>query len=232
MGTVTTEALPSDLLADLGLAETPRPERLLTVTLVRFTPNVAVVRPRHPRPGDPEEMLMPVHEFFPDLAWAVGEDYVVEIVDEAPRPIVSTNRPSLVRLLLEGLCPAVRDGRVRVMGVARQPGVRAKVAVAATVPELDPVQRVIGPGGFRTRRLAVPLRGERLDVVLYDPDPIEYLRRAFAPARVESVRVEGPRQAVVLVAAHQMASAVGQGGLNTTLAGRITGWRVTVERAD
>lgn len=218
---------PSPTLAELGLMDAT-PGRLLTAELMSFSTDVALLRPLHQLPGGPAELVLPRSEFYPDLAWAIGEHYVVEQVDAQPRALVSVVRPSMLALLAETLSPETRAGSTRVMVVARQPGVRAKVAVAATVAGLDPVATVVGRAAARVRAMGVALRGERVDVVLYDEDPLVFLAHAFAPASVSAVRLVAPRVVEVIVPAHQIASAVGAGGLNTTLAGRLCGYRVTV----
>lgn len=225
-----TTTLPSTLHG-LGLLEESSTQRLLTATVTSCTPDVAVLRVDHPVAGGPTEVVMPRSEFYPDLTWAPGETYVVEQVNNDVRPLVSVTRPSLVVLLVESISPPVLDGHVRVMAVVRQPGVRAKVAVAATIADLDPVAAVVGHGAQRVEQVRTALRGERVDVIVYDADPIEFLKNAFAPAAVDEIRPltgHSGHAVEVVVPSHQIAAAVGSGGLNATLAGRLTGFHVTV----
>lgn len=222
----------SPTLAQLGLGDlAPAPDRLALGRLVSFSDDVALLRPVHEFSDSPREMLLPRSEFYPDLAWAVDETYVVEVLESGPRPLVTVNRPSTLIHLAQSLVPAARSGHVRVMAAARQPGVRAKLAVAATVEGIDPIAAVLGRAAHRVARMHDLLHGERVDVVLYDEDPTTFLRYAFAPAAVLEVRPSGPRTVDVVVAPHQMAAAVGGGGLNAVLAGRLCGVHVTVVSA-
>ena len=114
------------------------------------------------------------------------------------------------------------------MGLARSPGVRAKIAVAATVDGLDPVATIVGRGANRVRALSSLLGGERLDVVAWHGDVSVYLQNAFAPAAVNKITTLSPRDLEVMVPRHQMAAAVGERGLNASLAGQLVGVNVTV----
>lgn len=230
---MTITSIPTTLHG-LGLLEENDVQRVLTATVTSCSPDVAVLRVEHPFPGGPRDVVMPASEFYPDITWAVGETYVVEQMNNDPRPLVSVTRPSLVSLLIESISPPVLDGEVRVMAVVRQPGVRSKVAVAATVADLDPVAAVVGHAAQRVEQLRTALRGERVDVIVYDADPLEFLKNAFAPASVDDVRAvpgHAGHAVEVVVPRHQIAAAVGSGGLNATLAGRLTGYHVTVVAA-
>jgi N utilization substance protein A len=140
--------------------------------------------------------------------------------------VLSAAAPELIAMLLDGLSPEVRDGRVRVMAVARQVGVRSKVAVAATVAGVDPVGACLGRAANRVKALTAMLLGERVDIVAYHPDPVRFLANALAvvPESVETT-AEGFQ---VRVPRHQLTAAKGGGNLNVVLASRLLGTRIEV----
>ena len=179
------------------------------------------------RTAEGEDALMAVTEFPPHRRWSVGTEVVALRYLQGAQPWLSVNRAELVALVAEGVVPELRTGEVRVMGVSRSPGVRTKLAVAATVDGVDPVGTVVGKGANRVRAIARHLGGERLDVVAWHEDPASYRRNAFAPASVSAVEVDA-RDMVVTVPRHQMAAAVGEQGLNASLAGQLVGVTVTV----
>lgn len=174
-----------------------------------------------------ETLLMPVTEFPPARVWRTGEEVLALRVDRGGTVMLSMNRPELVVLLAEGIVPELRDGRVRIMGVSRAPGSRTKLAVAATADGVDPVNSIVGRSANRVRSLGKLLNGERVDVVAWHPDPAVYLANALAPASVLGVEiVDG--NATARVPRHQMAGAVGERGLNASLAGQLVGVTVLV----
>jgi N utilization substance protein A len=202
------------------------PEGATTVSgvLTRTSPDIATVRT-----AGGEELVLPVTEWPRPRRWARGEHIIALRTVVAGRPTLSLTSPALVTLVAEGIVPELRDGRVRVMGVAREPGVRTKLAVAATVDGVDAVASCVGRGASRVRMLMAQLGGERVDVIAWDPDRLRYLANALAPARVGDIRVLDDSDEVEVVAPrHQMAAAVGEGGLNSQLAGRLAGFAVTV----
>lgn len=204
--------------------EVPDGATTVSGVITRTTPDIATVRI-----VGGEELVLPVTEWVRPGRWERGDRVIAMRTVVADRPTLSLTSPALVTLLLEGIVPEVRDGRVRVMGVAREAGVRTKVAVAATIDGVDAVASCVGRGASRVKMLAEQLGGERVDVVAWDPDRIRYLVNALAPARVGEVRVlDEPDEVEVVAPRHQMAAAVGEGGLNSQLAGRLAGFGVTV----
>jgi|GEM_PF-3570709 len=143
-------------------------------------------------------------------------------------PVISETDPAIVAAVLEGIVPELRDGTVRIMGVARSPGVRTKVAVAATAEGIDAVRACVGRSAGRVRSTADALGGERVDIVAWHHEPAAYAAAALAPAAVRSVRIDGD-VATATVAAHQMAAAIGGGGLNSRLASELVGLHIVAE---
>jgi N utilization substance protein A len=217
-----SEATLDELIPSLA---GPTELKVVTATVTSATPDVATLRT-----AAGVEAYLPVTEFYPNRRWAVGERYQLLQVHGGPRPQLSAVRPELITALLEGLSPEVRDGSVRVMAVARAAGVRAKVAVAATQEGVDAVAACVGRGANRVKALASLLAGERVDVIAWHADRETYLRNALAPAAVERVRFEGTK-AIATAPAHMMSAAVGGSGLNSMLAGQLTGYTVVIDNA-
>jgi N utilization substance protein A len=170
---------------------------------------------------------MPVTEFYPHTQWRNGESYVLEQIGSPPRPLLSAVRPELVAMLLDGYVPEIRNGLVRIMGIARAPGVRTKVAVAATDSSVDPVASCVGRSANRVRAIGQLLDGERIDIIPWHPEVTKFLANALAPAAVSRIEVHNDK-AVAVAPAHQMSAAVGGGGLNAALAGQLVNLKVIV----
>lgn len=207
--------------------EVPEGAATATAVVTAVGPDVATLRTLAG-----EELYLPVTEWVPNRRWQRNERVVVMCHNVQGRPTASLTSPALVALLAEGLVPEVRDGRVRVVAVARAAGVRTKLAVAASADGVDAVAACVGRGASRVRALAAALGGERVDVVAWDPDPVKFLVNSLAPARVSGVDLDGAEgDVIVAVPRHQMAAAVGEGGLNSKLAGQLSGHSVTVVAA-
>ena len=169
---------------------------------------------------------LPITAFYANRTWEIGQRYHLAATSTIP-PQLSATADELVALLLQGLSPEVRDGRVRVMGVTRHVGVRAKIAVAATSPDVDPVGACLGRAANRIKTLSAMLMGERVDVVSYHPDPERFLLNALAVSPLSVVTAEDGT-VVVTVPKHQLAAARGGGNLNVVLASRLCGEKVQV----
>ena len=147
-----------------------------------------------------------------------------------PAIIVSRTHPDLIRRLFELEVPEVYEGIVEVKAVSREPGSRSKVAVASLEQHLDPVGACVGPKGTRVRTVVSELRGERIDVVLWDKDPAKYVANALSPAKVTRVLADPENQyATVIVPDDQLSLAIGKEGQNARLAARLTGWHIDIK---
>ena len=147
-----------------------------------------------------------------------------------PAIIVSRTHPDLIRRLFELEVPEVYEGIVEVKAVSREPGTRSKVAVASLEQHLDPVGACVGPKGTRVRTVVSELRGERIDVVLWDKDPAKYVANALSPAKVTRVLADTENQyATVIVPDDQLSLAIGKKGQNARLAARLTGWHIDIK---
>ncbi len=147
-----------------------------------------------------------------------------------PAIIVSRTHPDLIRRLFELEVPEVYDGIVEVKAVSREPGTRSKVDVDSLEQHLDPVGACVGPKGTRVRTVVSELRGERIDVVLWDKDPAKYVANALSPAKVNRVLADTENQyATVIVPDDQLSLAIGKEGQNARLAARLTGWHIDIK---
>jgi N utilization substance protein A len=157
--------------------------------------------------------------------------YIVEVrkTNKGPQIVVSRTHPALVAKLFEIEVPEIANGIVEIKALAREPGHRSKIAVASNDAQVDPVGACVGARGSRVRNITNELRSERIDVVPYSDDPIEFIQAALQPARVREVRldeVEGI--ATVIVHDQQLSLAIGKEGQNARLAARLTGWRIDI----
>ncbi len=147
-----------------------------------------------------------------------------------PRIILSRTHPNLVKRLFEREMPEVVAGLVSVVAVSRDPGDRAKVAVKANDPDVDPVGACIGVRGARIQSIVRELHGENIDVILYSEDPKEFITNALKPARVRKIILdEENREAKVIVDDDQFSLALGRRGQNVRLAAKLTGWKIDIK---
>ena len=149
---------------------------------------------------------------------------------QRPSIVVSRTHPDLIRRLFELEVPEVYDGIVEVRSVAREAGVRSKVAVSSNDEHLDPVGACVGPKGSRVRTVVSELRGERVDVVLWSDDPAKCVASALSPARVSRVIIDPEdNYATVIVPDDQLSLAIGKEGQNVRLAARLTGMHIDIK---
>ena len=147
-----------------------------------------------------------------------------------PSIVVSRTHPNLLKRLFELEVPEIYDGIVEIKSVAREPGLRSKVAVSSREPGLDPVGACVGPKGSRVRMVVAELRGERIDVVPWSEDPATFVGNALSPAKVARVLIdEDAHTATVIVPDDQLSLAIGKEGQNARLAAKLTGWRIDIK---
>ncbi len=132
--------------------------------------------------------------------------------------------------LFEMEVPEIAEGIVKIMGVSREPGFRAKIAVSSIESDVDPVGACVGLKGSRVQNVVQELQGERIDIVPWSPDPAKYVYNALAPAEVSMVIVEDDRKfLLVVVPDDQLSLAIGRQGQNVRLASRLLGWKIDVK---
>ncbi len=149
---------------------------------------------------------------------------------KGPAIVVSRRSPELIKSLFELEVPEIADRLVEIVGVAREPGYRSKIAVVSHADGVDPVGACVGPRGSRVRMVVSELRGEKIDIIPYNDEPARFVAKALSPARVREVIVDDEeRQATVIVPDDQLSLAIGRDGQNARLAARLTGWRVDIK---
>ncbi|MDR3089427.1 MAG: transcription termination factor NusA [Desulfobulbaceae bacterium] len=144
--------------------------------------------------------------------------------------ILSRTSNEFLAKLFKMEVPEIAEGIVKIMGVSRDPGFRAKIAVSSTEMDVDPVGACVGMKGSRVQNVVQELQGERIDIVPWSPDPAKYVCNAMAPAQVAIVRVdEENKSLLVVVPGDQLSLAIGKQGQNVRLASRLLGWRIDVK---
>jgi N utilization substance protein A len=183
------------------------------------------------------EGVMPPEEQIPGEELRPGRPLTVVILDARrqgrhAQVRVSRAARAFVQKLIEAEVPEIGSGIVKVMAMAREPGLRTKIAVATEQPAIDPVGACVGPRGVRHRSLLSELNGEHVDIVPWFDDPTRFVGAALGPAAVVEVNVEhSSRTATVLVPRTQLSLAIGKDGQNARLAAKLTGWRIDIKPA-
>ncbi len=181
------------------------------------------------------EALLPPNEQPPTERYDHNQRIKAYIIDvrkttKEPSIVVSRTHPGLLKRLFELEVPEIYDGIVEIKSVAREPGMRSKIAVSSREPGLDPVGACVGPKGSRVRMVVAELRGERIDVVPWSDDPATFVAHALSPAKVSSVIIADPEHsATVIVPDDQLSLAIGKEGQNARLAAKLTGWRIDIK---
>lgn len=181
------------------------------------------------------EALLPHAEQPPNERYEHNQRLKALIIDvrktsNEPSIVVSRTHPNLLKRLFELEVPEVYDGIVEIKSVAREPGMRSKIAVSSREPGLDPVGACVGPKGSRVRMVVAELRGERIDVVAWSDDPATFVANALSPAKVTKVIVnDDTHTATVIVPDDQLSLAIGKEGQNARLAAKLTGWRIDIK---
>ncbi len=160
--------------------------------------------------------------------------YLMEIrrEDRGPRLIASRTHKQLIMRLFEMEVPEIYNGTVEIKSIAREPGLRTKVAVAARQEGIDPVGSCVGMRGIRIQNIVNELNGEKIDVVQWSSDPKEFIANALSPAQVVEVHLnEDDHAALVIVPDKQLSLAIGKEGQNVRLAAKLTGWRIDIKSA-
>ncbi|MQA74980.1 MAG: transcription termination/antitermination protein NusA [Solirubrobacterales bacterium] len=149
---------------------------------------------------------------------------------KGPSIVVSRRNPELIKELFELEVPEIADGLVEIVGVAREPGYRSKIAVISHADGVDPVGACVGPRGSRVRMVVSELRGEKIDIIPYNDEPARFVAKALSPARVREVLVDDEtKEATVIVPDDQLSLAIGREGQNARLAAKLTGWKVDIK---
>ena len=149
---------------------------------------------------------------------------------KGPSIVVSRRNPELIKSLFELEVPEIADELVEIVGVAREPGYRSKIAVISHADGVDPVGACVGPRGSRVRMVVSELRGEKIDIIPFNEEPARFVAKALSPARVREVLVDDEtKEATVIVPDDQLSLAIGREGQNARLAAKLTGWKVDIK---
>ena len=173
-------------------------------------------------------------EQIPGETFAVGDHvkvFVTEVKKETRGPIVMLSRRDgdMIKRLFELEVPEIRDGTVIIHSVIREAGSRSKIAVYSREQGVDPVGACIGARGIRITAVVEELRGEKIDVVKYSEDPVEFISAALSPAKVNEVIIDGENTCRVIVDPDQLSLAIGKVGQNARLAARLTGYKIDIK---
>jgi N utilization substance protein A len=180
------------------------------------------------------EAELPSKEQIPRESYKQGDRVRAYILDvkqfsRGPQIILSRTHPNFLSALFENEVPEIAEGIVRVVQVAREPGSRAKIAVSSKDSDVDPVGACVGMKGARVQAVVQELRGEKIDIVTWDPDPAKFICNALAPAEITRVIVDEANQRMeVVVPDDQLSLAIGKRGQNVRLASKISGWNLDV----
>ena len=211
-------------------------QELLTGTVLRLDPSGDVFV-RIGQGNEQSDAVLRVSEQIPGESYHEGDlirVYVLEVSRATRGPLVHVSRthPNMVRRLFELETPEIASGEVEVRNIAREAGSRSKMAVRATVEGVDPVGACVGPAGGRVGAVVEELRGEKIDIVVWNEEPCEYVKAALSPADVISVTpVPGQKACRVIVPDDQLSLAIGKEGQNARLAARLTGYKIDIKPA-
>ena len=184
------------------------------------------------------DAVMPTREQIPGEYYKPGNRIRVFVLDvketsKLPQVIVSQAHAEIVRELFELEVPEIEDGIVEIKSIAREAGFRTKLAVWSNDPSVDCVGACIGPRGTRIQTIVSELKNEKIDIVRYSQDPVEYIVNALSPARIISVDIladeEDRKEAFVIVPDDQLSLAIGREGQNVRLAHRLIGWKIDIK---
>jgi N utilization substance protein A len=180
------------------------------------------------------EAVLPVREQVPRESYRAGDRIVAWVmeIDKAargPQIIMSRAHKGLLEKLFEMEVPEIYDKIVRIEASAREPGARSKIAVSSRDRDVDPVGACVGMKGSRVQAVVQELRGEKIDIVPFDPDPVKFVCNAIAPAEVSRVLMDvGSHTMQLIVPDDKLSLAIGKKGQNVRLASQLSGWRIDI----
>jgi N utilization substance protein A len=181
------------------------------------------------------EAMLPHKELAPREVYRQGDRVKALITDirmttKGPQILLSRTHPGMLVKLFEAEVPEIAEGIVEIMGVVREPGSRAKIAVYSHDSDVDPVGACVGMRGSRVQNVVSELRGEKIDIIPWSEDIARFACNALSPASVSKVIVdEDNRSMEIIVADDQLSLAIGKRGQNVRLAARLTGWKIDMK---
>jgi transcription termination/antitermination protein NusA len=214
------EQILSDFLA--------REENLVTGTIKRIERGNVIVE------SGRIEALLPRDQTIPKENLRVGDRiraYLLKVdrTLRGPQLVLSRITPDFIKVLFELEVPELEEGLLEIKSAARDPGLRAKIAVKSNDPRIDPIGTCVGMRGSRVQAVTGELAGERVDIILWSADPAQFVINALAPAEVSSIIVDEEKHSMdVVVDEEQLAQAIGRGGQNVRLASELSGWQLNI----
>ena len=181
------------------------------------------------------EAILPRKERITGEKYTPGDRMKFFVLDvrqttRGPRIVVSRTHPGLLRKLMELEIPEIADGVIEIKNIVREGGARAKVALLTLDPNVDPVGACVGNAGARIKAISKELMGEKVDIIIWNNDPLVYVRNSLAPAKIAKVEpvLEQEHSVQVYVYPDQLSLAIGKAGQNVRLAARLTGWKIDI----
>jgi transcription termination/antitermination protein NusA len=209
-----------------------REEHLVTGTIKRMERGNAIIE------SGRLEALLPRDQMIPKENLRVGDRvralvWKVERAMRGPQLILSRTAPEFIIRLFELEVPELEDGLMEIKAAARDPGLRAKIAVLSHDKRIDPIGTCVGMRGSRVQAVTGELAQERVDIVLWNDDPAQFVINALAPAEVSKITVDEEKHSMdIVVDEENLAQAIGRGGQNVRLASELTGWEINIMKED
>jgi N utilization substance protein A len=209
-----------------------RNEHLVTGTIKRMERGNALIE------SGRLEALLPREQMIPKENLRVGDRvralvWKVERSMRGPQLILSRTAPDFITRLFELEVPELEDGLMEIKAAARDPGLRAKIAVLSKDKRIDPIGTCVGMRGSRVQAVTAELAQERVDIVLWNEDPAQFVINALAPAEVSKITVDEEKHSMdIVVDEENLAQAIGRGGQNVKLASELTGWEINIMKED
>ncbi|MCD6151826.1 MAG: transcription termination/antitermination protein NusA, partial [Deltaproteobacteria bacterium] len=181
------------------------------------------------------EAILPRSETIPRETFRQGERVRVYLLDvkmtlKGPQIILSRTHPGFLIKLFETEVPEIYEGIITIQGAAREPGIRAKVAVYTNDHDVDPVGACVGVRGSRVQNVVQELKGEKIDIIRWNPDEVRYVCNSLSPAQINKIILDENNRAMeIIVPDDQLSLAIGRRGMNVRLASRLTGWKLDVK---
>lgn len=185
-------------------------------------------------PGNTMEGMLQKSDQIPGENYCTGDRikvFVKNIREDNKVPFIQVSRSSnvFVKKLFELEVPEIKNGEIVIKNVSREPGFRTKISIYSTNPNLDAIGACVGNKGVRINEIINELNGEKIDIIEYSDNAFEYIARAMSPAKITTIyALEGNNHARVVVPDDKLSLAIGRGGQNVRLAGRLTGWKIDV----
>ncbi len=181
------------------------------------------------------EAILPMAEMMPNEVYQVHDKIKlfitkVDKTTKGPQIVVSRANPGLLKRLFEMEVPEIYEGIVEIKSVSREAGDRSKISVYSSNPEIDPIGACVGAKGDRVQNVVNELNGEKIDIVEWSENPVDYVANALSPSNVLEVIVnEEDKSTIVIVPDYQLSLAIGKRGQNARLAAKLTGWKIDIK---